>query len=79
MNAFRRSVRTCIRIAIVKTEVNAMRQPLRRFGSREQFREFACFERELSGDGWRDPAKREVQEVLVGVGSQGQGIVAKVS
>jgi len=77
VTAFRRSVRTRTRTAIVKAEVNAMRQPSRRFGSREQFREFACFERELSGDGSREPAEREVQEVLVGVGSQAQGIVQK--
>jgi hypothetical protein len=79
VTAFRRSVPTCARTAIVKAEVDAMRQPLRHFRSREQFREFACFERELYGDGSRDPAEREVQEVLVDVGSQARGIVAKVS
>ncbi len=74
MSAFRRSVGTRTRTAIVKAEVNAMQLPSRHSGSREQFREFACFARELSGDGSRDPTEREVLEVLVGVGSQEQGV-----
>ena len=48
MTAFRRSVRTYTRTAIVGAEVNTMRQPSRRFGSRGQFKECACFERKLS-------------------------------
>jgi len=75
VSAFRRSVPTRTRTAIVKAEVNAIWRPSRRSGSGEQFWEFACLARELSGDGSREPTEREVLEVFVGAGSQAQGVV----